>query len=227
MTLRVRPFFTWGCLVAWVGMSPVLAAGVSCESWNTAEFFDQGGAEDISRCLKTRSPNERDEDGMTPLHWAALFSTTPAVVAALVKAGADVNARGEGGATPLHAAAGYNTTPAVVAALVNAGADVNVRDEDGWTPLHWAAGYSTTPAVVTALVTAGADVNARDELGVTPLHAAALLSTTSAVVAALLANGADPAARTTGGDTPWDWIKDDSPLKGTDVYWELNEGRFR
>ena len=60
----------------------------------------QGGAEDISRCLKTRSPNERTETGATPLHQAAANSTTPAVVTALVKAGADVNVRDEDGWTP-------------------------------------------------------------------------------------------------------------------------------
>ena len=192
MTLRVRLFFT-GCLVVWMGVSPVRAAGVSCESWNTKEFFVQGGVEDISRCLKTRSPNERNEHGWTPLHVAAAFSTTPAVVGALVKAGADVDA----------------------------------RTEHGWTPLHAAAQFSTTPAVVRALVKAGADVNARDERGLTPLHAAARYNRTPSVVAALLAAGSDPAARDTENKTPWDLIKADSLLKGTDIYWELNEGRFR
>ena len=106
---------------------------------------------------------------MTPLHRAAMFSTTPAIVTALVKAGADVNARAENGWTPLHAA-GTSKTPAIVTALVKAGADVNARNENGgWTPLHVAAGNSTTPAAVTVLVKAGAEVNARDENGATPL----------------------------------------------------------
>ena len=192
MTLRVRLFFT-GCLVAWMGVSPVRAAGVSCESWNTKEFFVQGGVEDISRCLKTRSPNERNEHGATPLYAAAAYSTTPAVVTALVKAGADVNARDEYGLTPLHRAAGVSTTPAVVTALVKAGADVNARSEDGRTPLHLAAAFSATPSVV----------------------------------AALLAAGSDPAARDTENKTPWDLIGPKSRLMGTDIYWELNEGRFR
>ena len=73
----------------------------------------QGGAEDISRCLKNpfSSPNERTEDGVTPLHVAAAYSTTPAVVTVLVKAGADVNARTEDGWTPLHVAAGVQRNP--------------------------------------------------------------------------------------------------------------------
>ncbi len=160
--LLVRPFFMGFCLwlAAWMSAAPAVAAGVSCEDWNTEGFFKRAGAADISRCLK---------------------------------AGADVNARDEYGWTPLHAAAIFSTSPAIVTVLVKAGADVNARAENGWTPLYVAAGQSTTPAMVTALLDAGADPAARDEWG----------------------------------KTPWDHIKADSPLKGTDVYRRLNEGRFK
>ncbi|HBP54249.1 MAG TPA: ankryin, partial [Synechococcus sp. UBA8638] len=106
-------------------------------------------------------------------------------------------------------------------------ADPNVRGEDGDTPLHLAAKFSDTPAVVKALLDAGAAPNARDEDGFTPLHRAAVFSDTPAVVQVLLDAGADPGARDKGGKTPWDRIKDDSPLKGTDVYWRLHEARFQ
>ncbi len=82
-------------------------------------------------------------------------------------------------------------------------------------------------ADVSRCLKAGADVTARDENGWTPLHKAAGDSTTPAIVTALLKAGADPAARDKRGKTPWDYIKADSPLKGTDVYWRLNDGRFR
>ena len=48
-----------------------------------------------------------------------------------------------------------------------------------------------------------------------------------AVVKALLDAGADPSVRADGGVIPVELVPDDSPLRGTDVYWRLNEGRYR
>ena len=50
---------------------------------------------------------------------------------------------------------------------------------------------------------------------------------TPEVVTALVNAGADPNARDGDGRTPFELIPEDSPLKGTDVYWRLNEARFR
>ncbi len=105
--------------------------------------------------------------------------------------------------------------------------DPNARNKYGLTPLQRAVAWSTTPGAVTALLDAGADVNARAEKGATSLHEAARFSEPPGIVTALLDAGANPEARDKGGKTPWDHIKAVSPLKGTDVYWRLHEGRFR
>ena len=118
-------------------------------------------------------------------------------------------------------------TAATVQDCLGTGADPNARAVDGFTPLHLAALLSQTPETVTALINAGADPNARAEFGLTPLHRAAAHSQTPEIVTALINAGADPNARDGDGRTPFELIPEDSPLKGTDVYWRLNEARFR
>ena len=89
-----------------------------------------------------------------------------------------------------------------------------------------AAAVGETPAVIKTLLDAGADPNARAEPGATPLHVAAAVGETPAVIKTLLDAGADPNARTENGKTAWDLIPDDSPLRDSDVYWQLNDARF-
>ena len=200
----------------------------SCEDWNTEDFFQIARVADVSRCLKTQKVNARDEDGRTPLHWAAAHSTTPAVVKALLDAGAELSARDKDRATPLDLAARYSRTPAVVKTLLNAGAELNARIEGEIMPLHVAAARSETPAVVQMLLDAGANLNARTAgNGGTPLHWAARHSTTPAVLETLLDAGADPAAKDGSGHIPWAYAKNNAALKGTSVYWRLHEGRFK
>ena len=117
-------------------------------------------------------------------------------------------------------------TAADVARCISQGADPKARAKGGATPLHGAASLSETPAVVKVLLDAGADLEARDEHGLTPLHRAAI-SKTPAVVKALLDAGADLEARDQFGKTPVELVPRNSPLWGTDVYWRLNEGRYR
>ena len=102
---------------------------------------------------------------------------------------------------------------------------VTARDNHGSTPLHRASG-SGTPETVSALLEAGADVDARDGTGWTPLHMASG-SGTPKTVSALLEAGADVDARTEGGLTPFDLARENDKLKGTDVYWQLNDARYR
>lgn len=84
-----------------------------------------------------------DEEGMTPLHFAA-SGNAPTVLRALVEAGADIEARkNEFGWTPLH----FASEREAVNALVEAGADIDARDSDGDTPLHVAASRNEPEAI--------------------------------------------------------------------------------
>ena len=91
--------------------------------------------------------------------WAAAFNPNPDVIAALLKAGAEVNAKDDAEETPLMWAARNCSHPAVIAALVNAGADVNTKSRDGATPLAVAAAFNANPAIAVALIKAGANVD--------------------------------------------------------------------
>jgi ankyrin repeat protein len=85
--------------------------------------------------------NGRDETRETPLIEAALADQAT-VAAALIKAGADLEARNERGFTALHAAA-YAGSP-TVAVLLDHGATVDARSMHAITPLHVAAEQNQT-----------------------------------------------------------------------------------
>ncbi|HUT52061.1 MAG TPA: ankyrin repeat domain-containing protein [bacterium] len=96
---------------------------------------------DVRQCLdlldRGADVNAADEDGCTPLIWAAL-SGKRETVELLIARGGDVNCKDSDGQTPLHIAA---TTGDVAMArlLIEKGADVNARDYFGITPLRSAA----------------------------------------------------------------------------------------
>lgn len=105
-------------------------------------------------------------------------------------------------------------------------ADVNARDADGKTALIWAALWSGTAENMKVLLNAGANVNARTEDGRIALMAAAGFSTADNVKV-LLNAGADASLKSADGNTAWDYAQNNEKLKGTDVYWILNDARFK
>jgi len=110
--------------------------------------------------------------------------------------------------------------------LLAAGAALARPDCDDWNTREFFK--QATAADVGRCISQGADLEARSaKFGYAPLHVAAAFSKTPEVVKALLAAGADPSAKTEDGKTPVELVPYDSPLRGTDVYWRLNEGRYR
>jgi len=124
-------------------------------------------------------------------------------VAALIDAGADVNAAQGDGMNALHWAAERGHA-AVAEHLIAASADVGAKTRiGGHTPLH-VASRGGRGAIVRMLLEAGSNpASIATSSGVTPLHlAAAAIDGTDAVVA-LLAHGADPDAQEwSAGQTP-------------------------
>lgn len=175
-------------------------------AWSSASHEEQtnndiGAMSELLNFLK-----ERDKRGLKPLHVAARFNRSPAVVKALAEGGTNVDAMTVHDFNALHVAACFSDSAAVVAALAAVGVDANGRDMHDATPLHAAASAGESGDVVKALLKAGADINARDNRGRTPLHRAlARYMPSSEVVVALIAGGADMDALDSRGRRPEDF----------------------
>ena len=111
----------------------------------------------------------KDDQGLTPLHYAAKISTDPSIVALLLEYGADVGTTSHDGFTPLHTAAIGNPEASVIELLLDHGADIEARDNSGATPLHHAVLFvNEDPSVLKLLLDRGADVSARTNQGDIP-----------------------------------------------------------
>ena len=128
---------------------------------------------------------------MIPLHLAANFKSSVAVLNALIEAGADIDALDSVHRSPLHYASivEFKSSTTVVSTLVQAGANLDALDSAQNSPLHLASRWNL--AVVPVLIGAGCKVNLLNKYQESPLFCAALSKDRSAV-AALMAAAADP-----------------------------------
>lgn len=179
------------------GFTPLmLAAGRTTQSSYIIKELLEGGAD----------PNvgRDDDDGLTPLMYAALMNISSTVMEALIEAGADPNVRISSGATPLIAVF-HNKNRTVIEnftrILLKAGADPNIGGSDD-TPLMLAA--ERNHKVVADLIRAGADPNAKSRDGSTALMAAAESNSNPAVITVLLRAGADFREKDVNGKTALD-----------------------
>ena len=144
-------------------------------------------------------------------------------VAALIAAGALIDARSPSGATALHTAAG-NPSTQIVLMLIDAGADVNIKITregyyNGNTPLHSAV-LSGNPDNFAILVEHGANKDAQNAAGSTPLHLAAHAGGIEKINA-LLALNVDGTILDNDDKTPFDLVAEKENSAGTPAYLAL------
>ena len=77
-------------LLLLAGLPPTAVAAESCKDWKTQKFFESATVDEVSACLSAgEDPNEPDTQGRTALHRAARKTRDPAVIEALLDAGAN------------------------------------------------------------------------------------------------------------------------------------------
>jgi len=105
------------------------------------------------------------DEGLSPLHQAALMGRTEIVAALVAHPSCDVNIENHRGSTPLHKAASKGF-PAIVRLLLDHGANVDAVDSSERTPLHWACFYGHTE-VARVLLLFGPAIEITDKTGLT------------------------------------------------------------
>ncbi|KFY91698.1 hypothetical protein V500_04517 [Pseudogymnoascus sp. VKM F-4518 (FW-2643)] len=166
-----------------------------------AAYF--GVEKTVQHLLGINIPNEKDEDGRTPLSWAAQ-NGHEAVVKLLLVNNAEVNLKDTlYGQTPLSWAAESGHEAVVKLLLVN-GAEIDSKDISGRTPLSLAANTGQE-AVLKLLIEKGADVNLENIYNRAPLSYVAE-NGHEAILKLLLADNADVNLRDTWlSRTPLMW----------------------
>jgi palmitoyltransferase len=146
---------------------------------------------------------DRDEDNVTPLHWAAIKGQDAACTY-LIEQGAEVNAvGGKELATPLHWVA-RNGLVTTIDLLIQHGADPRLLDAQGHNCLHSVAHSGKYLALLYVVCRPEIAIDEPDSLGYTPLHYAVYWRD-EVSTHILLKLGANPNVVGHDGLTPLHW----------------------
>ena len=146
--------------------------------------------------------SDRDDQNVTPLHWAAINAQLPAC-RYLLEQGAEVDALGgDLVATPMQWAA-RNGYLYIIQLLIAHGADPNIKDTQGYNTLHLVT-HSSSIMPLLYLLHQPISIDERDSAGHTALMWAAYQGDALSVET-LLKHGANPNTHDDSGLTPLHW----------------------
>jgi len=118
--------------------------------------------------------NQKDEDGYTVLHDAAMNGNVEGIKQIMRAPNADVNVLSNDGLTPLHIAVIFNRGAAIKELASIPGVSLNAQSpHTGFTPLHEAVMNNHVVATNVLCRTVGVNIRTTDNNGLTPLHLAA------------------------------------------------------
>jgi ankyrin repeat protein len=174
--------------------------------------------------------SDRDDQNVTPLHWAAINAQLPAC-RYLLEQGAEVDALGgDLVATPMQWAA-RNGYLYIIQLLIAHGADPNIKDTQGYNTLHLVT-HSSSIMPLLYLIHQPISIDERDSAGHTALMWAAYQGDALSVEM-LLKHGANANTRDDAGLTPLHWavVRGNKVCilklfeKGAEIHAKDNEGR--
>jgi len=191
-SFRISAFF-WGILLASAFCISAAAQGEA----KAGKLFNALRNTDMKAVKAALSAgvdvNVGDDDGLTPLMYAAIYAG-PDCIGLLLRKGADPNARSKGGVTALMLAADDTEK---VRLLLSKGAEVNAVSKQGHTALDIAASREGSLEAIKLLLDHGADLSLGNSLG-----PAARIGDLR-VMKLLLEKGADPnGIKSLGGPPP-------------------------
>ena len=162
-----------------------------------AAYF--GVKEAINALLKKGiQADSNDNNGRTPLSWAALEGQASVMQQLLETGTVETDSKDSDGRTPLSFAA-EGGHEAVVQLLLTKKVDADSKDSDGRTPLSWAALRGQASVIQQLLETGIVETDSKDSNGRTPLSFAAE-GGHEAVVQLLLTKKVDADSKATGGN---------------------------
>ncbi|CAH1784039.1 unnamed protein product [Owenia fusiformis] len=151
--------------------------------------------------------NQKDNEGMTGLHWAA-FHNRPEHLQLLLQRGADITSVDIDGKNALHWAAqnGSIACCSYIAKLPSASEQVNHQDHSGKTPVHFAAAAGHSQIIAELAKIPECDLECEDPDERTALHWAAATGQADSI-AMLLKLGINPSPFDAEDGTPLDYAR--------------------